>query len=433
MVTFEDLKNKKENIAVVGLGYVGLPLAVILSKHFDVIGLDIQEDRIRQLSQGHDHTREVSDDELKQSRIDFSSDPSILRDASFIIVAVPTPIDEDNKPDLTILKAATTMVGKQLQKGSIVVFESTVYPGVTEDICLPLLAEHSGLEPGVDFCVGYSPERVNPGDKEHTIDHITKVVSAMDATSTDVVAAVYGQITNIYRASSIRVAEAAKVIENTQRDLNIALMNELALIFDKMEMSTHDVIEAAATKWNFIPFRPGLVGGHCIGVDPYYLTHRATELGHDPKVILAGRDINDSMHLFLRDKIASLAEKKSLNIGQSAMGLWGITFKENIPDIRNSKVALLHQALEEITSDLYVYDPHAEAAEVEAEYNIRVLPALPERPVDILVVAVAHTEFAKMTPEMVRSHVKENGILIDIKRLFDRSAVEALGLTYWTL
>src|SRR3989338_4867058 len=345
MVSFEELKSKQECVCIVGLGYVGLPLAVLLSKHFDVMGFDVNEKRAAALRQGSDATGEVAIGALQSAAIEYSTDPEAIRRAKFIIVAVPTPVDEHNIPDLTLVKKATETVGKHLVQGTIVVYESTVYPGVTEDICLPILEKESGLRGGADFKIGYSPERVNPGDKTHTIDKVTKVVSAMDEESLEVVASVYGAITNVFRARSIKVAEAAKVIENTQRDLNIAFMNELAVLFHKMGFSVYDVLEAARTKWNFLPFEPGLVGGHCIGVDPYYLTYKAQEVGHTPEVILAGRGINDSMHKFIAHQIVKTMVRMGKDVKRSQFVILGITFKENIPDARNSKVAALYKEL----------------------------------------------------------------------------------------
>ena len=352
-------------ISVVGLGYVGLPVAVAFGKHGPVIGFDINENRLEELRAGQDRTNEVSATELGDTQIEFTSKPEVLAQADFHIVAVPTPIDDAHQPDLTPVVKASESVGTALKKGDIVVYESTVYPGVTEDICVPILERVSGLKCGPDFTVGYSPERINPGDKEHTFTKIKKVVSGQDAATLEIVADVYSSVVTagVYKAASIKVAEAAKVIENTQRDLNIALMNELALIFDRMGIDTLDVLEAAGTKWNFLKFKPGLVGGHCIGVDPYYLTHKAEKLGYIPQVILAGRRINDSMGAF----IAQQTIKQMIHAGHAIAGavvtLLGLTFKENCPDLRNSRVIDIIRELEEFDVQVQVFDPVASSAE----------------------------------------------------------------------
>lgn len=434
MVSFEQLQSKQEKVCVVGLGYVGLPLAILLAKHFDVVGFDIDAEKIHELKNGHDRTGEVVDADLASSSLVYSHDPATVKEAKFIIVAVPTPVDGNKVPDLGIVKRATTMVGEHLQPGSIVVYESTVYPGVTEDICVPLLEKASGLTVKKDFKVGYSPERVNPGDKEHTIDKIVKVTAGIDAASAEVIAQFYGTITNTFSAASIAVAEAAKVIENSQRDLNIAFMNELAIICNKVGMSAYDVIEAASTKWNFLKFTPGLVGGHCIGVDPFYLTYKAESLGYRPEVILAGRGINDGMPRFIAQEIVKTMVKAGKNLQDAVVNLYGITFKENIHDIRNSKVAALYHELAEFGITANVYDPWANPKEVEEEYGITLTTDSSKLPSpDAAIVAVAHKQFKEVTPQQHKAHMKDGGLLFDIKRIYNKEDIEAAGLQYWSL
>jgi len=436
MISFDALQKKEAAIAVVGLGYVGLPLAILLAKHFSVIGFDISEDRIAELKNGIDRTKEVPADTLTETTIMFTPDPDALKDAQFIIVAVPTPIDAKKKPDMRMVHAATRTVGKALQPGSIVVYESTVYPGATEEECVPILEEESGLRHGADFTVGYSPERVNPGDTVHTIDKVMKIVSGTDAQTLECVAQVYGAITTVHKASSIKVAEAAKVIENTQRDLNIALMNELAVIFKKMNIPTYDVLEAAGTKWNFLPFTPGLVGGHCIGVDPYYLTYKAqTDFGYRPQVILAGRGINDAMHEFiaeeLKKELAALGKKKPK---QWTVAMLGITFKENIPDVRNSKAAELVQLLQSWGASVFIADPHAHADVLKHEYGLSLTP-IPELPkADCVIVAVVHDAFRSIAPSSFRAMMKDDACLLaDMKQVYAKEAIEKEGVYYWSL
>lgn len=434
MVSFDELQSKRASVCVVGLGYVGLPLAVILSQHFSVIGFDVNEKRVAELTAGTDATREVSSEDLGRASVRYTADPAAITESRFIIIAVPTPIDETNTPDLSILKAATTTVAEHLQSGSVVVYESTVYPGATEEVCLPILEQLSGLQSGTDFHIGYSPERVNPGDKEHTIDKIVKVVSGQDAASLELIASVYGTITQVFRAASIRVAEAAKVIENTQRDLNIALMNELAILFSKMGISIYDVLDAAGTKWNFLKFTPGLVGGHCIGVDPYYLTHKAEEVGHRPEVILAGRGINDSMHTFLAQQIADQMSAQGKDIGTSQIVILGLTFKENVPDIRNSKVALLYQELKRLGADPVIWDPHADAAEVQHESGFSLVAKEDLPAADTLVVAVAHDEFRALGARELKTMGNGDRLLVvDVKHVYDREEIESEGMMYWSL
>jgi len=356
---------RNNTVAIVGLGYVGLPLAVALSKHFSVVGFDINKQRVSQLQEGNDASGEVSAAELTASTMKFSADPEVLKEASFIIICVPTPIDKHNKPDLFPLEASSKTVGENLSAGTIVVYESTVYPGLTEEVCVPILEKYSGLKCGIDFKVGYSPERINPGDKEHTIHRVTKIVSGMDAETLHAVDHVYGKVTKTHKASSIKVAEAAKVIENIQRDLNIALMNELAIICDKMGINVYEVLEAAGTKWNFHRYHPGLVGGHCIGIDPYYLTHKAQGLGYHPEVILAGRRINDEMHKFYAHKVLKRLQKVK---GKSVLVL-GLTFKPNVSDYRNSRVKHFIKELQDYHITVHAYDPYLSKEIVEKEFG----------------------------------------------------------------
>lgn len=433
MVTFEQLQNKQEKICVVGLGYVGLPLAVLLSKYFSVIGLDINKKKIDELNRGIESMGEVDASTLKIGDIEYTADSNAVARAKYIIVAVPTPVDEFNQPDLFLVEKATEMIGQHLQEGSIVVYESTVYPGVTEEVCLPILEKISGLKGGQGFWVGYSPERVNPGDKLHTIDKVVKVVSGMDAVSLDLVAKVYGELTTVHRATSIRVAEAAKVIENTQRDLNIALMNELAILFHKMGFSVYDVLAAAKTKWNFLPFEPGLVGGHCIGVDPYYLTYKAQAVGHHPEVILAGRHINDSMHKYIAHEIIKEAVRSGKDVNQLKFVMLGITFKENVTDVRNSKVALLHKELVDFGVECAVYDPVASDGDIHHEYGIEMSTKESLPKADVLIVAVGHDEFRKMSPQELKDMMTENALLVDMKHIYNQKEIEESGIKYWSL
>ncbi len=435
MVTLDDLKNKKEKVCVLGLGYVGLPLAVLLSKHFSVIGFDIDAKKIDELKNGIENMGEVSPDELSRGDIEYTSDPTCLRHAKFIVIAVPTPVNPSNKPDLSILKKASEMVGKHIVEGTILSFESTVYPGVTEDICGPIIEQASGLHLGTDFFLAYSPERVNPGDKTHTIENVVKVVSGQNSQTLEVVKGVYGSITTVYPAVSIRVAEAAKVIENTQRDLNIALMNELAVIFNKMGISVYDVLAAAETKWNFLKFYPGLVGGHCIGVDPYYLTYKAEQVGHKAEVILAGRHTNDSMHTFIAEEIGQFASTHiQKNISECNIVMLGITFKENVKDVRNSKAALLYEEIKHTGAKISVYDPLADAEMVKHEYGIEIETDKTKLPAaDVLVVTVAHDEFKKLSVSEIQSMVNLQALVADVKHIYNKTDIENANLHYWSL
>jgi UDP-N-acetyl-D-galactosamine dehydrogenase len=423
-----------EKIAVVGLGYVGLPLAVALAGKFDVVGFDIDPRRVDELRSGTDRTNEVSSEELRSTKLRFTSDPSDLEGRSIHIVTVPTPIDDANRPDFTAMNAACDIVGPALGPGSIVVFESTVYPGVTEEICAPALEKASGLKAGKDFTLGYSPERINPGDKDRPLSKITKIVSGQDKETLERLAAVYGAVIDagIHRASSIKVAEAAKVIENTQRDLNIALMNEISKICDLVGIRTSEVLDAAGTKWNFLRFYPGLVGGHCIGVDPYYLTHKAQELGYHPEVILAGRRINDGMGAYVAQRVVKLLAQRDKPIHNARVGVLGITFKENVPDIRNSKVADVCSELREFGIEPLVHDPLADPAEVSRAYGIE-LSGLDEfREMAALVVAVAHDEFQALDGARLSEMLADDGVLVDVRSRIDPSSLRS-GITYWSL
>ncbi len=431
---FEPFLKKERNIAVVGLGYVGMPLLAHLSKKFATIGFDISPKRIEELSKGIDSTGEVDADEFIHNSIEFSCEPSVLRKASVIIVAVPTPIDNHKLPDLEPLKRASAMVGENLSPGSVVVYESTVYPGATEEICVPILEKHSGLRFCKDFHVGYSPERINPGDRVHTVDRITKVVSACCRQTVDLLAKVYGSINqnNIFIARDIKTAEAAKVIENTQRDLNIALMNELSMIFNRLGLDTKAVLDAAKTKWNFLPFEPGLVGGHCIGVDPYYLTYKAQEVGHHPEVILAGRRINDSMGEYVAyQTLKRIIESGRVVLGMKALVL-GITFKENIGDIRNTRVVDTIKELKAFGIDVDIHDPYADANEVKKLYNLKLkTDSELNQSYPCVIVAVKHDRYMN-NKRWIIERVEKNGVLIDIKSIFDKNQVRD-DIVYWRL
>ncbi len=421
---------------MVGLGYVGLPVAVAFGKTHPVVGFDIKPARIAELQAGRDSTGEVTAADLAQARIRYTDKIDDLKSCDFFIIAVPTPVDTGNKPDLSPLIGASRSVGKALKPGDIVVYESTVYPGATEEDCIPVLEASSGLKFGVDFTVGYSPERINPGDKEHTFTKIKKIVSGSDARTLDVVAEVYGSVVTagVHRASTIKVAEAAKVIENTQRDLNIALMNELSVVFKRMGIDTQEVLEAAGSKWNFLPFRPGLVGGHCIGVDPYYLTHKAEKLGYIPQVILAGRRINDNMGRFVARNTIKQMIAQGIDVARSRIGILGITFKENCPDTRNSKVVDIIRELQDYGVEVVVCDPQADAQEVHEEYGLTLGQVDAAHPVDALVIAVAHTEYKSMTPAELRAMTRgEKPVLIDVKCIQPRLALESVGFNVWRL
>jgi UDP-N-acetyl-D-galactosamine dehydrogenase len=423
-----------ERVAVVGLGYVGLPVALAFARKFDnTVGFDISEDRVSSLAANDDWTGEVTRSELQESTLKLTSDPADLRGCTFFIVAVPTPIDSDRRPDLGPLLSATRVVGTALAPGAMVVYESTVYPGVTEEQCGPLLAETSGLRQSQDFKLGYSPERINPGDKLHTFEKIVKVVSGEDTEARDRVARAYEAVVDagVYLASSIKVAEAAKVIENTQRDLNIALMNELALIFDRMGIRTRDVLDAAETKWNFLRFTPGLVGGHCIGVDPYYLTAKAEALGYHPEVILAGRRINDDMGRYVAQRTIKLLREQDRAIKGARIGVVGLTFKENVPDLRNSRVPDIINELREYGIDPIVHDPMASGEEALREYGIELRPFDALSDLDGVILAVPHQKSFDQLDRIVDS-VRKGGLFIDIKSLLSADDLRS-DLRYWSL
>ncbi len=423
-------------VAVVGLGYVGLPLAVEFGKKARTIGFDLSASKIENYKKFIDPTGEVSTEQLQAARqLEVTTDPAMLAEADYVVVAVPTPVDIAHNPDFSPLIGASTTVGKNMKKGAIVVFESTVYPGATEEVCIPLLEKHSGLKWKEDFHVGFSPERINPGDKEHTLTTILKVVSGDDDESLEKIAQLYESVitAGVHRASSIKVAEAAKVIENTQRDLNIALMNELAIIFDKIGIDTLEVLKAAGTKWNFLPFRPGLVGGHCIGVDPYYLTHKAEMVGYHPQVILAGRRINDGMAKFVAEKTVKSMISSGFQVKGAKVNVIGLTFKENCPDLRNSKVADIVHELESYGVDVHVYDPLAESAEAEHEYGIKLesWDSLPKA--DALIAAVPHKEVLALSLNDFQAKLNDGGCFIDVKSQFDEGALKEAGYCVWRL
>lgn len=428
---------KNAAIAVVGLGYVGLPLAVEFGKKRPVVGFDIKRKRIEALRAGEDDTLEVTSAALAEAKhLSFSDDPTDLGKCGVFIVTVPTPIDDANRPDLSPLVRASEMIGSVMPQGAVVIYESTVYPGATEEICVPALERASGKKFNVDFFCGYSPERINPADKQNTLASIVKVTSGSTPEAAGAVDQLYSEIitAGTHRASSIKVAEACKVIENTQRDLNIALMNELSIVFARVGIDTAEVLQAALTKWNFLNFRPGLVGGHCIGVDPYYLTHKAEQLGYIPQVVLAGRRINDNMGRYVARNTIKLMLKNGLDVPRCRVGVMGVTFKENCPDTRNSRVADLVHELQDHGVEVLVTDPHADADEVRAEYGFKVGSLSPDDPVDALVVAVGHHEYRDMTPAYLRSLTRGSApVLADVKSLYDRHAAAAEGFTVFRL
>lgn len=424
-----------ERIAVIGLGYVGLPVALAFARKFDhVVGFDINEERVRELRGGHDRTNEVEDADLAETSLKITADLADLAGCTLHVVTVPTPIDGNRQPDLRPVVAASKTVGSVLEKGACVIYESTVYPGVTEEVCGPILEEVSGLRCGVDFTLGYSPERINPGDKVHTLERIVKVVSGQDAPTLERVAGLYEAIieAGVHRAESIKVAEAAKVIENTQRDLNIALMNELALIFDKMGIRTKDVLAAAGTKWNFLPFTPGLVGGHCIGVDPYYLTAKAEALGYHPEVILAGRRINDGMGAYVAQRAVKMLIQRDRPVKGARIGVLGLTFKEDVPDLRNSRVPDVLEELHAFGVTTLVHDPEADPAEAMHEYGVELVDWDALRDLDGVVLAVSHRAYLEMDVERLLGVVDSGGVVVDVKSALDPAAVPA-QYGYWSL
>ena len=436
MSIFEKLVSKQEKLSLVGLGYVGMPIAVAFARKLKVIGYDLNAQKIELYKSGIDPTNEVGNEAIRKTTVEFTSDETKLREAKFHIVAVPTPVYEDHNPDLTPVKGASEIVGRNLTRGSIVVYESTVYPGVTEEICVPILERESGLKCGVDFKVGYSPERINPGDKVHRLETITKIVSGMDAESLEEIAHVYELVVEagVHRASSIKVAEAAKVIENSQRDINIAFMNELSIIFNKMGIDTKSVLEAAGTKWNFLKFYPGLVGGHCIGVDPYYLTYKAEMMGYHSQIILAGRRINDDMGKYVAENCVKNLIKAEKQVKGARVAILGFTFKENCPDTRNSKVFDIVKELREYGIEPLIADPVADANEARVLYGVQFCTMSDIQGMDAVILAVAHKEFAGLTMQQMDSLFGDGQkVLLDIKGLMNRDAYEHAGYRYWRL
>jgi UDP-N-acetyl-D-glucosamine/UDP-N-acetyl-D-galactosamine dehydrogenase len=460
MNLYEKIVNREEKISLVGLGYVGMPIAVAFAKKVNVIGFDVNKEKIDLYKNGIDPTKEVGNEVIKNTTVDFTSDESSLREAKFHIVAVPTPVKSDHTPDLTPVESASRTLGKNLTKGSIVVFESTVYPGVTEEICVPILEKESGLKCGVDFKVGYSPERINPGDKVHRLETIIKVVAGQDKETLDTVAKVYELVVDagVYKAASIKVAEAAKVIENSQRDINIAFMNELSIIFNKMGIDTKAVLEAAGTKWNFLNFSPGLVGGHCIGVDPYYLTYKAEQMGYHSQIILSGRKINDDMGKYVAESTVKKMIKANKQINGAKVAIFGVTFKENCPDVRNTKVVDVIQELEEYGIDVKVVDPAADKEDLWREYRINLCEVDEIKEMDAVIFAVQHDEFKAIQLEDVKKmcgkteyinlevmnevaatsevdifNDNKDCVLMDLKGMFNRKEAEDSGFVYWRL
>ncbi len=438
MGLYEKIVNGEEKLSLVGLGYVGLPIAVAFSKKIKVVGFDINSKKIETYIKGIDPTKEVGDEAIKQCHVDFTSDETKLRDAKFHIVAVPTPVRSDKTPDLSPVIGASEVLGRNLAKGSVVVYESTVYPGVTEDICVPILERESGLKCGVDFKVGYSPERINPGDKKHRLENIVKIVSGMDDDALETIASVYSLVieAGVYRAESIKVAEAAKVIENSQRDINIAFVNELSMIFSKMGIDTKAVLKAAGTKWNFLNFEPGLVGGHCIGVDPYYLTYKADQLGYHSRIILAGRRINDGMGAYVATELVKNMIHADVKVKDARVLVLGLTFKGNCPDTRNTKVVDILNELHSYEIETAVYDPVADRSEAKREYGIDLIGADGLTGFDAVIVAVDHEEFKSITVDEIKAMYSEdcnNRVISDVKGIFDKKEFEAAGFKYWRL
>lgn len=438
MGLYEDIVAGKEKLSLVGLGYVGMPIAVAFARKVPVIGYDLNEEKIKLYQSGIDPTREVGDDVIRETKVEFTADETKLREAKFHIVAVPTPVNDDHTPDLTPVEGASRILGRNLTKGSIVVFESTVYPGVTEDVCVPILEKESGLVCGKDFKIGYSPERINPGDKVHRLETITKIVSGMDEETLDVIAKVYELVVDagVYRADSIKVAEAAKVIENSQRDINIAFMNELSIIFNKMSIDTKSVLEAAGTKWNFLKFFPGLVGGHCIGVDPYYLTYKAEQMGYHSQVILAGRRINDDMGRYVAENIVKNLIRADVSVKTAKVAILGFTFKENCPDTRNTKVIDIVRELREYGIEPVIVDETADREEAKRLYGVELCDRSAIQDVDALVIAVAHTEFSGLEHadiEKFFNPANEKKVLVDVKGILNRKEWENDGCLYWRL
>lgn len=441
---YHKIKDKKENISVIGLGYVGMPLAIAFAKKINVIGFDVNKEKIELYKQGIDVTNEVGNKALKETTALMTSDETKLKEAKFHIIAVPTPINDDKTPDLRPIIGASRVLGRNLTKGSIVVYESTVYPGVTEEVCIPILEEESNMKCGVDFKVGYSPERINPGDKLHRLENITKVVSGMDEESLENIASIYELIIDagVHRAESIKVAEAAKVIENSQRDINIAFVNELSMIFNKMEIDTKAVLEASGTKWNFLKFYPGLVGGHCIGVDPYYLTHKAEQIGYHSQVILSGRRINDGMGKYVGESTVKNLIKANKQVKGAKVAILGMTFKEDCPDVRNSKVIDIINELKEYGINVFVADPIADENEVKREYGIELTKFENIKNMDAVIVAVGHKEYMELNLESIKKLYEEKPVslnsedklvLVDVKGIFDKKEAQLKNYLYWRL
>ena len=438
MSLYEDIVSGKEKVSLVGLGYVGMPIAVAFARKIKVVGFDLNAAKIDLYKSGIDPTNEVGDEVIKNTTVEFTADPTKLKEAKFHIVAVPTPVNDDHTPDLTPVEGASRLLGQNLTKGSIVVFESTVYPGVTEDICVPILEEESGLKCGVDFKIGYSPERINPGDKVHRLETITKIVSGMDEETLDEVAKVYELVVEagVYRAESIKVAEAAKVIENSQRDINIAFMNELSIIFNKMGIDTKAVLAAAGTKWNFLNFQPGLVGGHCIGVDPYYLTYKAEQLGYHSQIILSGRRINDDMGKYVAENLVKNLIKANIPVKGAKVAILGFTFKENCPDTRNTKIIDIYNELQEYGITAVVTDDDADADEAKRLYGIEFVPMSEIKDCDAVVLAVAHESYKKLEMKDIDALFaakNQTKVLTDLKGILDKKTYQDAGYIYWRL
>lgn len=439
MGLYEKLVDRREKLAVIGLGYVGMPIAVAFAKKIDVIGFDLNEKKIQTYRSGVDPTNEVGNEAIRQTSVMFTCDERALREARFHIVAVPTPVNQDKTPDLQPVISASEIVGRNLCPGAVVVYESTVYPGVTEDICVPILEKESGLRCGVDFKIGYSPERINPGDKVHRLENIRKIVSGMDQDSLETIAKVYELVieAGVHRASSVKVAEAAKVVENSQRDINIAFMNELAMVFDRMGIDTNEVVDAMNTKWNALGFRPGLVGGHCIGVDPYYFVYEAEKLGYHSQIVLSGRKVNDGMGAFVADAAIKKMILANKRVREAKVVIFGLTFKENCPDIRNSKVEDILNRLREYGVQPVVVDPRAEKGEAKREYGIDLVPLEEAKGADCIIFAVAHDCFRSMSLSEVDSYFgdfpSEEKVLVDVKGIFPQEALKQTGYTYWRL
>ena len=439
MSLYQKLIDSEEKIAVIGLGYVGMPIAVAFAKKVNVIGFDLNQDKVKQYQNGIDPTNEVGDDIMKKTTVDFTSDESRLKEAKFHIVAVPTPVNTDKTPDLSIIEGVSETIGRNLAKGSIVVYESTVYPGVTEDVCVPILERESGLKCGIDFKVGYSPERINPGDKVNRLENIIKIVSGMDKESLEEIAQTYELVVQVgvHRANSIKVAEAAKVVENSQRDINIAFMNELAMVFDRMGIDTNEVVDAMNTKWNALKFTPGLVGGHCIGVDPYYFIYEAEKLGYHSQIILSGRKINDGMGRFVADAIIKKLILANKVVKKAKVVILGITFKENCPDIRNSKVEDIITRLREFEIEPIISDPYADPLHTKNEYGVDLVPFDMIDDADCIVFSVAHDAYKNIPMEQINEMFgdfqNENKIIIDIKSMLDKKEIAKYGYSYWRL